>query len=164
MHFSRDRHMANMCMKRCSAPLIMGEMKSKPQPNQIKTTNHPTPARRAGIAKSEWVRVRGKGTPRALEVLTQTGAATAESSVEGPPKAGHRTALWPSDPTPGCASGGSGSRLGGACTVYSSRDRGPSQCLWMDAHVTCGSHTQWQSALNGNSSTSNTNAPAGHAK
>ena len=54
-----------MCMKRCSASLILREMKSKPQ-------NHLTPARTAGIKKSEVGEDVGKREP------SRTGGANAD--------------------------------------------------------------------------------------
>ena len=46
-------------------------------------------------------RVWRKGNPLTLLVGMQTSIATMENSVEIPSKAGNRTAIWPSNPTPG---------------------------------------------------------------
>lgn len=100
------------------------------QGDEIQTTNHLTPARRAGTSKSE-VRGWGKGNPRALEVLPQPGAAGVGSSTEGPPKAGHRTAVGPSDPTSGCASGGSGTPVSEVPALCTAAETGTvSVCGW----------------------------------
>ena len=46
-------------------------------------------------------RVWRKGNPLTLLVGMQTSTATMENSVEIPSKTGNRTAIWPSNPTPG---------------------------------------------------------------
>ena len=46
-------------------------------------------------------RVWRKGNPLTLLVGMQTSTATVENSVEIPEKTGNRTAIWPSNSTPG---------------------------------------------------------------
>ena len=94
--------MANRLMKRCSVSLIIREMQSK-----TTMRYHLTSVRMAIINKStnsKLVRMWRKGTPHALLVGMQIGAATVGSSMELPQKFKNGTALWPSNSTPGILS------------------------------------------------------------